>query len=55
MDIDNIYSIRLFYEILNEIENKNGGKHYLKNCDGFMAWPERGVYFFFEPGEMPSG
>jgi len=52
VDIDDISSIQLFYGILNEIENKIGGKHYLKNCDGYMAWPERGVYFFFEPGEM---
>jgi len=23
----------------------------LANCDGRMEWPERGVYFFMEPGE----
>ena len=47
-----ISNIQLFYELLAEVERKNGGKHYLKNCDGYMGWPERGIYFFFEHGEV---
>jgi hypothetical protein len=45
------YVIR-FYEILDQLERKVGGKRTLANCDGKMKWPERGVYFFFEEGEM---
>jgi len=43
--------INQFYEILAQIEADIGGKQVLKNCDGYMPMPERGVYFFFEPGE----
>ncbi len=28
-----------------------GGRRRLGDCHGRMPWPERGVYFFFEPGE----
>lgn len=40
-----------FYSLLDDLEQQVGGKRRLKNCDGYMDWPERGVYFFFEPGE----
>jgi hypothetical protein len=40
-----------FYSLLDDLEQRVGGKRRLKNCDGYMDWPERGVYFFFEPGE----
>lgn len=43
-----------FYAMLDELEQKVGGKRILGNCDGRMDWPRRGVYFFFEPGEMRS-
>jgi hypothetical protein len=49
MDRQNIRLIQQFYEVLEQIETKIGGKQTLANCDGRM--PERGVYFFFEPGE----
>lgn len=39
------------YEVLDELRERVGGYRYLKHCDGRMEWPERGVYFFFEPGE----
>lgn len=39
-----------FYRLLDELEQQVGGKRKLKNCDGYMDWPARGVYFFFEPG-----
>ena len=51
MDTPDIRLIQHFYELLEQMENKNGGKRTLTNCDGYMTWPERGVYFFFEPGE----
>ncbi len=44
-----------FYEILNQL-GQGIGKHQLKDCHGKMAWPGRGVYFFFEKGEFrPDG
>jgi hypothetical protein len=51
MDNKDIRLIQHFYELLEQIEIKIGGKRTLANSDGHMAWPERGVYFFFEPGE----
>lgn len=41
-----------FYNLLDDLEKKIGGRRRLGDCDGRMAWPTRGVYFFFEPGEM---
>lgn len=39
------------YELLADLEKRCGGRRRLANCDGAMAWPARGVYFFFEDGE----
>lgn len=46
--------IKKFYDVLAELEAKLGGKQTLGQCDGRMNWPERGVYFFFEPREVRS-
>ena len=43
-----------FYEILGSLEYTLGGKRILADCDGRLVWPDRGVYFFFEPGETRS-
>jgi hypothetical protein len=43
-----------FYEILGSLAVKAGGPRCLANCDGRMGWPQRGVYFFFEPSEVRS-
>lgn len=43
-----------FYALLAQIEKKVGGRRCLAECDDGMDWPERGVYFFFEPGERRS-
>jgi len=40
-----------FYELLGELRVQLGGDRQLHDCDGGMAWPKRGVYFFFEEGE----
>ena len=40
-----------FYELLDDLKDRLGGTRKLKNCDGYMDWPDRGVYFFLEPGE----
>lgn len=40
-----------FYSLLAQLERHVGGKRMLRDCTGRQAWPERGLYFFFEPGE----
>lgn len=41
----------MFYEMLEALEQRCGGKRLLRDCDGRQNWPQRGVYFFFERGE----
>lgn len=41
-----------FYRLLARLEATVGGKEQLADCDGYMAWPGRGVYFFFVPDEQ---
>ena len=52
--MDRLNDLRRFYAILTTLEHKLGGKRLLAACDGRMHWPQRGVYFFFEPGEMST-
>lgn len=40
-----------FYSLLDDLEATVGGKRRLGNCDGYMDWPDRGLYFFFHPHE----
>ncbi|ESS05764.1 MAG: hypothetical protein A07HB70_02245 [uncultured archaeon A07HB70] len=40
-----------FYSLLDDLERQVGGKQRLKDCDGYMDWPDRGVYFFFASDE----
>lgn len=41
-----------FYGLLGILEERCGGKRLLADCHGRMNWPSRGVYFFFEDGEL---
>ena len=43
-----------FYELLDILEMRLGQKRLLADCNGRLEWPTRGVYFFFEPGEVRS-
>jgi len=52
---DQIQDLVEFYEILDLLEIKVGGARKLKDCDGRMNWPTRGVYFFMEDGEVREG
>jgi hypothetical protein len=45
-------ALRVFYGLLDDLGNRIGGARCLSECDGRMGWPQRGVYFFFEPGEQ---
>lgn len=42
----------MFYEMLEELEQRCGGMRLLRDCDGRKNWPQRGIYFFFERGEQ---
>jgi hypothetical protein len=46
--------LKRFYDLLDELEQSLGGARVLSQCDGRMGWPQRGVYFFREPGENRS-
>lgn len=56
-NLSRLDDIRRLYEILAHLEQRLGGTRRLHGCVGRMAWPTRGVYFFFEGGEQrsPSG
>src|SRR5437588_12166895 len=43
------------YDLLGRLERAIGGTRTLAECHGRLGWPRRGVYFFFEPGELRRG
>ncbi|MGB9987449.1 hypothetical protein [Salarchaeum japonicum] len=47
--------INRLYGLLDELEQTVGGKQKLKDCTGYMDWPDRGVYFFFASDECRDG
>jgi hypothetical protein len=44
-DLDRLYAL------LDDLSRRVGGPRKLKDCTGYMDWPDRGVYVFLEPGE----
>lgn len=44
--------INRFYKALHKLESNLGGKRSMSASTGQQKWPDSGVYFFFEPGEM---
>lgn len=44
--------IKTFYLLMDDLAERTNGPRYLSNCSGRDNWPERGVYFFFENGEL---
>lgn len=55
MTTDHAELTRRFYSLLDQITDRVGGLRRLGDCDGRSDWPRRGVYFFFEEGEVRSG
>jgi len=41
-----------FYQLLESLQNKTMGFRYLATATGRMIWPRRGVYIFFDSGEV---
>ena len=54
MNDEQLDHLKLFYSILDTLEQNIGGARTLPACKGRMSWPKRGVYFFREPGEIRS-
>jgi hypothetical protein len=44
-----------FYQLLGRLSEIVGGPRLLRDSRGPDGWPRRGVYFFFEPGEIRAG
>ena len=51
---DRLADTRRFYDLLARLEARIGGKRKLADCNGSMNWPNRGIYFFCEDGEVRS-
>lgn len=54
MVADRVAHLRRFYDILARLELGCGGVRVLQACSARSQWPQRGVYFFFENGEVRS-
>jgi hypothetical protein len=52
--MDRLQDLLRFYAALDRLAGQLGGPSHLDACSGRRGWPERGVYFFFEPGEQRS-
>ena len=46
--------LKRFYRLLDQLRARVGGWRRLADCDAKRGWPQRGVYFFFEDGEVRS-
>ena len=53
--VQRVDHLKKFYSLLNALEVRLGGMRRLSDCSGRIPWPKRGVYFFFEPGEVRTG
>ncbi len=49
-----LQDIHRFYQLMDVLEARCGGKRLLSDCNGKTGWPGRGIYFFFEAGETRS-
>lgn len=45
-------AIKKLYEVLDQLAERCDGTRTLNGCHGRLNWPRRGVYFFFEEGEV---
>ena len=41
-----------FYALIDRLSSRLAGKPTLADLRSFRDWPPRGVYYFFEPGEV---
>jgi hypothetical protein len=52
--MDRLADLIRFYELLDRLAQRLDGLRCLRDSGGRQGWSERGVYFFFELGEMRS-
>jgi len=52
MSDQRLQDLQRFYALLDRLAEAVGGARTLGQCDGKLAWPKRGLYFFFEDGEQ---
>tara|TARA_R110002072_G_scaffold91255_5_gene203539 strand:- start:3571 stop:4296 length:726 start_codon:yes stop_codon:yes gene_type:complete len=50
--MNRLEDIKRFYEVLSKLEDRLEGKRLLRDLGNYRDWPQRGVYFFFEPNEQ---
>ena len=50
--IDREAGLDRLYRELEALEDRLGGKRLLAKCSASTGWPRRGVYFFYERGEV---
>lgn len=53
-EISRLDHLKQFYALLSELEQRLSGARRLVDCSGRLSWPQRGVYFFREHGEIRS-
>ncbi|MBN1684699.1 MAG: hypothetical protein JW855_04630 [Gammaproteobacteria bacterium] len=47
--------VEKFYNLLSILKSHLGGYRKLGGCTGKMNWPDKGVYYFFNPNEKRRG
>ena len=52
--MDRLEDIVRFYVLLDRLKRSLGGSQTLANIGSYRDWPKRGIYLFFEPGEVRS-
>lgn len=52
--MERVEAVNRFYDLLNQLERILGKRRRLADCTGQDSWPQQGVYFFFEEGEVRS-
>jgi hypothetical protein len=46
------WDLTRLYTLLDRLRELQGGYRHLRDCTARTGWPARGVYVFFEPGEL---
>jgi len=54
MEGSRLSHVEKFYRLMDTMERQLGGARRLADCSGRLNWPQRGVYFFMEDGEVRS-
>jgi len=52
--VSRLEDVRRFYELIDDLRVRLASAITLADCNGRLAWPRRGVYFFFEKDEYRS-